>query len=199
MQVIKTASDIEAELQLIFANSTSRRLSDFELAYQAKRLKEILTELKETGYSYTGKKREIIAGFLKVSPSQVSKYESINKNLSPELTDEFKHNKINVSTAYELSKLDEEKQEAALVKLQSGSQLTPESVKKENIKNIPKEKSIPPYKGSELLPCPFCRGIAKDDCDSNGKYYVMCLLCGGRTSRSPVMREVIARWNRRTK
>ena len=136
-KIIKTASDIEAELQLIFANSTSRRLSDYELVYQAKRLREILTELKEGGFSFAGKKREIIAEFLKVSPSQVSKYESIGKNLSPELTVELKHDKINVTTAYELSKLSSEKQEEALAKHKSGGKLTPESVKiHQNVTNV---------------------------------------------------------------
>ena len=280
-KVIKTASDIEAELQLIFANSTSRRLSDYELIYQARRLKEILTELKESGFSYTGKKREIIAEFLKVSPSQVSKYESINKNLSQELTEELKNGEINVTTAYELSKLPGEKQDEALAKHKSGERLTPEKVKAQRIKDTDAvqcgdadcplhEECNPGYclryrydylceedrrfgecvharlcTGCILKPpflaeinepeagnsgatkpkiggesecqslkednsasetpakvspdCAHCGGNAIELYDTNKKFYIMCLPCGMRTSRSSVRNEVHACWKRRVK
>jgi len=128
-KIIKSIDDIEAELQLIFANSTSRRLTDFELTYQAQRLKELLTGLKQSGFKFTGKKRDIVADLLKVSPSQVARYESINNHLSPELTEEFRKEEINVTTAFELSRLNETQQAEALEEHKSGVTLTPDSVK----------------------------------------------------------------------
>ena len=141
-KVVKTASDIEAEMQLIFANSTTRRLNDYELVTQAARLREILTELKESGYSYTGKKRDIIAGFLDVSPSQVSKYESIAKNLSPEFRGELKHDRIGVTAAYELSKLPESEQGEAYRMHKSGEKPAAEFVKDKTGQNGTKRDAI---------------------------------------------------------
>ena len=128
-KIIKPIDDIQAELQLILANSTSRRLTDYEITHQAQRLKALLSELKQDGYKFTGKKRDIVAELLNVSASQVARYESINKNLSPELTDEFKKENINITTAYELSRLPGEQQAEALADHQSGVSLTPDAVK----------------------------------------------------------------------
>lgn len=128
-KIIKSIGDLEAEIQLILANSTSRRLTDYEVTYQAARLKQLLTELKDGGYKVTGRKREIIAGLLGVSAAQVGRMESINNNLSPELKEEFKQENIGITTAYELSRLDGDQQDRALEEHKSGGTLTPERVK----------------------------------------------------------------------
>ncbi|MCL2215785.1 MAG: ParB N-terminal domain-containing protein [Defluviitaleaceae bacterium] len=167
-KIIKSIDDIQAELQLIFANSTARRLSDYELSRQAQRLKELLTELKNEGYKFTGKKREIIAGLLGVSASQIARYESINKNLAPELTTEFKKGNINITTAYEASRLDNGQQAEALKEHKIGATLTPDNVKKrrEKVKK-PEIDSLNPTV-QELKPCPFCGEKAIDQSDSTG-------------------------------
>lgn len=103
--VRKSADDILEELSLIFANSTTRVLTDYEKTFQAARLKELLESLKKSGYKFTGRTREAVAELMKVSPAQVGRMESINNHLSPELKEDFKNEKINISTAYELSKL----------------------------------------------------------------------------------------------
>ncbi len=128
-KIIKSLDDIQAELQLIFANSTSRRLTDYEITYQAGRLKDLLTELKNGGFKFTGRTREVVAELLHVSPSQIGRMESINNNLLPELKDEFKQENINITTAYELSKLEGEQQEQALNEHKNGVTLTPDKVK----------------------------------------------------------------------
>ena len=129
-KIIKSIDDIQAELQLIFANSTSRRLTGHEMTWQASRLKEVLRTYRDGGYKMTGKTREIVAGLLKVSPSQVHRLESIDKNLISELKEEFQKENINTTTAFELSRLSEEKQREALADLQGGGELTPENVQK---------------------------------------------------------------------
>lgn len=115
-KVEKQPDDLFSELKLIMANSTARELTDYEKTYQAARLKELLTELKESGFKIPGKMRDMIADIMNVSSTQVAIMESINKNLSPEFKEEFKDGKIGISTAYDLSKLPIEQQEQTLQK-----------------------------------------------------------------------------------
>ncbi len=105
--------DIRAELQLIFANSTNRIISDYEKMQQATKLKELLRELKKTGVELSGRLRDIVAESLNISSTQVARFESINNNLNQEFKEEFKNENIGVSTASELAALPEETQKEA--------------------------------------------------------------------------------------
>lgn len=105
-----------SELQLLFANSTARNLTDYEKMYQAKRIKELLLQLKGNGYKFKGRMRDIVAGLLEISPAQMGHMESINKNLVPEFQEEFKAGKINTTAAYELSRLPEQQQKEEMQK-----------------------------------------------------------------------------------
>lgn len=102
------------ELQLLFANSTARELTDYEKTYQAARIKELLIKLKADGYKFKGRMREIVAEMLKVSPAQMGRMESIHDNLTDGLKEEFRVGKLTISDAYDASTLPPEKQEAAL-------------------------------------------------------------------------------------
>ena len=177
-RIVKSADDIQAELQLIFANATSRRLTDYEITYQAGRIKELLTQLQESGDKIEGKKREIVAEFLKVSPSQVGRMESINKNLSPELKEEFKDGKINITTAFEASRLNEAQQAEILEKHKAGETITPGKVKEKREK--PPKTGKPPKMPQTLLPCPFCGGEAsiKQFANPKSKHCIRCNVCG---------------------
>ena len=149
-KIIKSIDDIQAELQLIFANSTARRLKGHEMAWQAARLTELLRAYRDGGYKMTGKTRDIVAELLKVSPSQVHRLESIDNNLIPELKNEFQKENINTTTAFELSRLDEEKQKEALADLQGGGELTPENVKQKREKSMTaRESAILAYKNRD--------------------------------------------------
>jgi len=130
-RVIEQTTDIHAELQLIFANATSRRLSDYEITYQAGRIKELLTQLQQSGQKIEGRKRDIVAELLQVSPAQVARMESINKNLSSELTAQFESGSIGITAAYEASRLDSDHQAELLEQYQSGVTITPEMAKRE--------------------------------------------------------------------
>jgi len=110
--VVENNIDSDKEqLMLIMTNSTTRELSDFEKTRQAQMLKDILVKIKKKE-NLPGRVREIIADILNTSPAQISRMESITKNLSQELTEEFKEQKIGISAAYELSKKPEQEQEA---------------------------------------------------------------------------------------
>ncbi|WP_249645739.1 MULTISPECIES: DUF3850 domain-containing protein [unclassified Lysinibacillus] len=124
-KIQKSVDDIQAELQLIMANSTARELTDYEKTYQAARLKELLSELKKSGVQFSGRKRDIIAQLMNVSPTQIARMDSINNKLIPELKEEFSNEKINFTTAYETSRLPEEQQQEAVKEFKEGKPLTP--------------------------------------------------------------------------
>ena len=128
-KIMRTTDDIQAELQLLLANSTARELTDYEKTYQAARLQELLQELERGGYKFTGRKREIVAQLMGVSSAQVGRMDSINKKLSPELKEEFSEGNINITTAYELSRLPEEQQQEVIAEREEGRPLTPTVVK----------------------------------------------------------------------
>lgn len=109
-----TENKAMSELKLLYANAAARELTDYEKTYQAGRIKEILQALKKDGYKFQGRMREIVADMLEVSPAQMGRMESINKNLSPEFKEEFKAGNIGITTAYELSGQSEAEQAATL-------------------------------------------------------------------------------------
>lgn len=129
-KVEETEDAAFSELKLIYANATSRELTDYEKTYQAGRIKELLQELKAKGYKFKGRMREIVADMLNVSPAQMGRMESINKNLSPEFTEEFKSGNIGITTAYELSTLPQEEQSAAIEEYKKAGAETVKDVKK---------------------------------------------------------------------
>ena len=106
-------SAAEIELRLLHANATARVLTDYEKTMQAARIKEILQGMKADGYKFKGRMRDIVAEVLKVSPAQMGRMESIDKNLTPELKKAFENEEIGISKAYEASLLSEEDQAAA--------------------------------------------------------------------------------------
>ncbi|GGG32754.1 hypothetical protein GCM10007425_29260 [Lysinibacillus alkalisoli] len=128
-KVERTMDDVQAELQLLLANSTTRELTDYEKTYQAQRLQELLQNLKDSGHKITGRKREIVAQLMGVSSSQVARMESINKKLSPELKEEFSEGNLNITTAYELSRLPEVAQQEVVEEKKAGKEITPAVVK----------------------------------------------------------------------
>ncbi|QQP11570.1 DUF3850 domain-containing protein [Lysinibacillus agricola] len=143
-KVMKSVDDIQAELQLILANSTARELTDAEKTYQAARLQELLTDLKKSGFPISGRRREIVAQLMKVSPTQVARMESINKKLIPELKEEFDKENINITTAYETSRLPEEQQQEVVREYKEGNALTPSVAKEKRQEVIESEQKEKP-------------------------------------------------------
>ena len=63
---------------------------------------------------FKGRLRDIAAELINISSSSAAKLESINNNLSEDLKEEFKENKINTAQAYALSQKTEEEQKEKL-------------------------------------------------------------------------------------
>lgn len=135
---------IREELLLILTNS-QRDKTDWDKVEEVKRLRAILERYKKKE-KIPGRVREIIAETLNTSAAQVGRMDSISKNLSESFKEEFKEQKINISTAYELSTLPEEAQQEVFEEyIQSGSiSINDVKEKKAEVKAEPKaeEKEV---------------------------------------------------------
>ncbi len=109
---IDTNSELERRIILIITNSTARELSAFEKMKQVAEMKEIAKELNENpDTKIKGSTRDYIAQMLKMSPTEVARYDSINKKLDTDIKVELESENISTDTAYEISKLKPEQQE----------------------------------------------------------------------------------------
>lgn len=97
-----------AELQLIMANSTARVLTSAEVMHQAKRMEDLLYQLKEEGYSFPGRMRDQVAEACQVSASKLARLKVINARLCSEYMDLFNQDKISEHVAYALAKLPQD-------------------------------------------------------------------------------------------
>jgi len=113
---IETSLDeIRERILLIYTNSTTRQLSDWEKVEKLSQLKGLLKEYKKE-HELPGRVRELLAEALNVSTTQVGRIESINDNLTTEFKEELKQDNIKFSTAVELSKLPKADQKAVYEK-----------------------------------------------------------------------------------
>ena len=112
---IEDISDVAEKILLIHTNSTSRVLSDWEKVEQLRMLKELLTEYKKTN-KIPGRMRELLAETLNISPTQVGRLETIDKNLVPEAKAALKNQEISFSKAVEIAKLPEAEQKKEVKK-----------------------------------------------------------------------------------
>ncbi len=110
-RVKSNLDEIKEKIMLIYTNSTTRKISEWEKVEQLVQLKALLQEYKKT-HEIPGRVRELLAEALNVSPTQVERLESIDNNLTPEYKEEFKQGHVKVSVAAELSKLSAADQRA---------------------------------------------------------------------------------------
>lgn len=75
--VMHPQDPIELDMMLIEANSTARVLTSYELAEQARRYDELLQRAKTQGYDYSGRRRDIVAKMMQVSPSRIARIPEI--------------------------------------------------------------------------------------------------------------------------
>ena len=100
------ASSSLQQLQLIFANANTRKMTDAEIAEQAAQIKTILYRMKEEeGFEFPGRMRDYVAEIVKISKSKLSRLEAIENNLAEEWTPAWKSGNLSENAAYELSKL----------------------------------------------------------------------------------------------
>lgn len=132
-QIKTPAEEHEEMIQLIIAN-TYRNKTVADILEEEKKLKETLQYMKDNGLTLQGYKldsgrlRDVIADMMKMPATKIAQIESINRRLIPELADELKAGRLTFSAAYEISGMEEKKQEE-LLKKQKEEGLTFKEVK----------------------------------------------------------------------
>jgi ParB family chromosome partitioning protein len=166
------------ELELIWANATSRVLSSPELAQQAARVEELLYQLKEQGVDFPGRMRDHVAQACKISRTKLANLHAIETNLREPLLGMWRKGTLNDAQALELSRLDAGMQDrlAGLFPRMSKDDL-PASAVVQRIGECAKA-------GAKWLPCGVCPAGDGLTCPSArgdaflrhdlGNYYDMC-------------------------
>ena len=170
------ASPALQELRLIFANSSTRKLTSAEISEQSKRVEALFYQLKEEGYEFPeGRMRDAVAAACNTHGSQIARVRVIDARLVEELTAMWKRNELPEQSAYTLAKLPPNMQHrifTAFPKIPTGSTL-------ENLLRLYKDRG---YRWEPCLTCPDgkeCkRGDAflRHDAECCG-----CDVCGGQT------------------
>lgn len=145
----KEIQTMQEELLIILTNS-HREKTDYDKVEEVKRLREILEKYKEKE-KIPGRMREIIAEALNTSPGQVGRMESIDRKLSDGFKEELKEEKINISTAYELSTLPEEGQQEIFEEYKEKGSLSINDVKEKKIE-IKEEEQLKQIKEKDIEP-----------------------------------------------
>lgn len=166
------------ELELIWANATSRVLSSPELAQQAARVEELLYQLKEQGVEFPGRMRDHVAQACKISRTKLANLHAIQTNLRAPLLDMWRKGTLNDAQALELSRLDGGLQDrlAGLFPRMSKDDLPASAVVQrigERAKAGAKWLPCGVCPAGDGLTCPSARGDAFLQHDL-GNYYDMC-------------------------
>lgn len=151
-RIKKESDEIRDRLSLIFTNATARQLTDWEKVKQAEELKEVLTQYKKALQEENkdkpkeereriGRIREIVAQILNTSTTQIGRMEAISNNLSQDFKEELEKGNIGISTAHELSRLDEEGQKKAYEQYEEKGELHIKDVKPEEKEEITDEQA----------------------------------------------------------
>ena len=92
-----------AELALIMANSTARKLTSAEISRQAERIERLLYDLKEEGYEFDGRMRDQVAKACQVSSTKLARLKVIRENLLLDFKKRWEAGTLNEACAYELA------------------------------------------------------------------------------------------------
>lgn len=170
------ASPALQELRLIFANSSTRKLTSAEISEQSKRVEALFYQLKEEGFEFPeGRMRDAVAAACNTHGTQIARVRVIDARLVEELTVMWKRNELPEQSAYTLAKFPPNMQHrifTAFPKIPTGSTL-------ENLLRLYKDRG---YRWDPRMTCPdgkVCkRGDAflRHDVECCG-----CDVCGGQT------------------
>lgn len=109
-EVEQEGDPIRDELILIMTNSTQRERSDAEKMHEVSRLRVLLEEYKKT-HTLGGTIQQAIGDMLGISKTKVGTLENIDRNLSPDLREDYEAGRINTSVANKLAGMDKPLQE----------------------------------------------------------------------------------------
>lgn len=119
-------------------------------------LRRIVEKTFEDGELQTDGTRDFIAKVLHTSTTQIGRYDTIIRHLSHEFTEELKADRINVSTAYELSGLSEEEQKAAFAEYQRTGEISIKAARGRKPQAAPPAQTEQPPKEHKTPKIGFC-------------------------------------------
>lgn len=120
-------NDIVRQIMIIQANCY-RDKSDWEKMTETLKMEGLVKELREKS-PMEGKTRDILKDLIGTSGGQLGRYHSISTNLCEQLMSEFKEDRIKISVAYEVSKLNKEYQKQACELYEEAGVLTLDDIR----------------------------------------------------------------------
>lgn len=164
------------ELRLIFANSSTRKLTSAEIGEQAERVEALLYQLKEDGFEFPeGRMRDVVAAACNTHGSKLARIKVIREHLLSNLRPAWDGGKMPEQAAYALAQFPADMQmriSKAFPKLPNGPTL-------ERLLKLYKEDG---YRWDPCLTCPDgkeCKHgdvFLRHDADA-----LVCEVCGGKT------------------
>ena len=164
------------ELRLIFANSSTRKLTSAEIGEQAERVEALLYQLKEDGFEFPeGRMRDVVAAACNTHGSKLARIKVIRERLLSNLRPAWDGGKMPEQAAYALAQFPADMQmriSKAFPKLPNGPTL-------ERLLKLYKEDG---YRWDPCLTCPDgkeCKHgdvFLRHDADA-----LVCEACGGKT------------------
>lgn len=143
--------ELDERRRIIISNSTARVLTDAEMMRQIRELQEIYRQQEAAGIPIKGKKREIIAKDLGISPAQVQRLDVIDKKLTPPIKEEFEKGNVPLTVAVEAAKLEPKEQKKLTNKLRQTSEITKEDVRKVKEASAQKPEEKPAEGGTAFI------------------------------------------------
>ena len=164
------------ELRLIFANSSTRKLTSAEISEQSKRVEALFYQLKEEGYEFPeGRMRDAVAAACNTKGSQIARVRVIDARLIEELTAMWKRNELPEQSAYTLAKFPPNMQHRIFTvfpKIPTGSTL-------ETLLRLYKDRG---YRWEPCMTCPDGKACKRGDAFlRHDAECCGCDVCGGQT------------------
>ena len=141
---------------MIIQANCYRDKSDWEKMTETLKMEGLVKELREKS-PMEGKTRDILKDLIGTSGGQLGRYHSISTNLCEQLMSEFKEDRIKISVAYEVSKLNKEYQKQACELYEEAGVLTLDDIRdlyrqQEAEKGIPGQMTIETATGQNRPP-----------------------------------------------
>ena len=144
-----------AELKLIFANASTRRMSSAEMSRQAARVEELLYALKGQGFAFPGRMQAHVAQACGTTESKLKRLHAIRANLDPALLAFYDSGEFVEDAAYQMSKFAPEIQARVAEAVAKRNRKLPNASVLSRVWDDLKENPDPPIcKAQGGIPCP---------------------------------------------
>lgn len=170
------ASPALQELRLIFANSSTRKLTSAEIGEQAERVEALLYQLKEDGFEFPeGRMRDVVAAACNTHGSKLARIKVIRERLLSNLRPAWDGGKMPEQAAYALAQFPADMQ----MRISKAFPTLPNGPKLERLLKLYKEDG---YRWDPCLTCPDGKECKRGDVflrhDADALAYE---ICGGKT------------------